>query len=60
MKSRPTLTGLVGGNGDSGTLLECGALLRDAVQGLDLEGIGGVSQQVGHGHCGVGEADTAW
>lgn len=47
---------MVGGDGDGGVLPHPGRQRRHAVQRLDLEGVVGVSQQIGHRHRGVEEA----
>lgn len=47
---------MVGGDGDGGVLPHLGRQRRHAVLRLDLEGVVGVRQQVGHRHRGVVEA----
>lgn len=51
-----SLTGLVGCDGDGGVLPHFGRQRRHAVLRLDLEGVVGVRQQVGHCHRCVVEA----
>lgn len=53
--SRERLTSLVGCDADSSKLPGEGAEVRHAVDGVDLEGVVGVCQQVHHGDRGVGE-----
>lgn len=47
---------MVGGDGDGGVLPHLGRQRRHTVLRLDLEGVVGVCQQVGHRHRGVVEA----
>lgn len=53
------LTGLVGGDIDRGVLGRVGALIRHAVDGLHLEGVLRVGQQVADVDPGVGQAQLA-
>lgn len=53
VRSRRILTRLVGGDVDRSKLGRIGALVRDAVHSLDLEGVLGVSQQVADVDVGV-------
>lgn len=55
----PSLTCLVGCYGDSGVLAGSGGQGGYSIQRLDLEGVVGVGQQVGHGDGGVVEAHGA-
>lgn len=58
--SRRRLTSLVGGDADGSKLPGQGTEVGDAVDGVDLEGVVGVCQQVHHGDGGVGEAALPW
>lgn len=53
------LTGLVGGDVDRGVLGRVGALVRDTVDGLHLEGVLCVGQQVADVDPGLGQAQLA-
>lgn len=57
---RLALTILVSGDRDGCELLGGEAELRDAVGGLDLEGVVDVGHEVEHGDGGVGEPRVPW
>lgn len=61
-KSRdaPRLTSLVGGNVDRDVLWGKGALAGDSVDGLDVEGVGGVGPQAADGDSALSQTQLLW
>ncbi len=54
------LTGLVGGDDNSGVLSHLGCQRWHPVLRFNLKRVVSVSQQIGHRHCGVVEARSSW
>lgn len=54
------LTSLVCGNVDGDMLWGEGALAGDSIDGLDVEGVGGVGPQTADGDSALGQAQLLW